>query len=160
MDVVIAATESGVEVTGVKVVPIGASRVASARHGISVMVGLVGAHSGNVTMNLSERAMFHLAGQMLGEPQTELTEDNIDAIMEVGNMLAGTVKDRLTKSDYNISEISLPSMIFGNSYSVMYARGITAISVEFEIPSLGVSLMNDRFLCTTISLLRGSGRRK
>jgi hypothetical protein len=51
-------------------------------------------------------------------------------------------------------------MIFGNSYSVMYARGITAISVEFEIPSLGVSLMNDRFLCTTISLLRGSGRRK
>jgi hypothetical protein len=43
---------------------------------------------------------------------------------------------------------------------VVYARGINTVNVEFEIPGLPVSMLNDRFITVGISLLRGSGSRR
>lgn len=153
----IAGTRSGLEMAGVIPEPVGASRLTQARHAITVMVGLVGKHSGNMALNLSETGMMYLAGRLLGEPMKELNEESIDAIMEVGNMIGGAIKSPLRNTGYAISHISLPSLIFGRSLSMVYARGIKTVSVEFEIPGLPFSTMNDRFFSTTISLLQGSG---
>jgi CheY-specific phosphatase CheX len=160
LDVVMRSTLKGLSMTGVEPIPVGASRLASQRHNISVMVGLVGASSGNIVVNLSEKGLLHLAGALLGEEQTGLTEDNIDAIMEVGNMVAGCAKEALMETDFKVEEISLPSLILGQSFAVVYARGINTVNVEFEIPGLPVSMLNDRFITVGISLLRGSGSRR
>lgn len=157
LDVIIQGTAAGLQMTEVIPNPVGASRLATARHGMTVIVGLVGKSSGSVMMNFAEAGVFHLAGQMLGEPQTELSEDNIDAVMEIGNIVAGSIKDHLLGTDMEVREISLPSLVLGASYSMVYARGITTVSVEFEIPGIPASKLYDRYFSTTISLMRRAG---
>ena len=158
VNTIVEATLNGLSMTGIKPIPVGASQISTARHGLSVIVGLVGKNSGNMTLNVSKSAMLFLAGRLIDEDQHDVTEENIDAIMELGNMLAGCVKEIFTGSEYGIDQISLPSMIAGQSYSVMYARGIQTVSVEFEITEMPVVSLGDRYFSTTVSLLRGSGQ--
>jgi CheY-specific phosphatase CheX len=157
LDVIIKGTAAGLQLTDVVPVPVGASRLASARHGMSVIVGLVGKSSGSVMMNFAEAGLFHLAELMLGEPQNELSEDNIDAMMEIGNIVAGAIKDHLAGTEMEVREISLPSLVLGQSYAMVYARGITTVSVEFELPGVPASKLYERYFSTTISLMRRSG---
>ncbi|MEE9386074.1 MAG: chemotaxis protein CheX [Nannocystaceae bacterium] len=157
LSAVITGTVGGMSMTGIKPVPVGASRYSASRHSHAVMVGLVGRSSGSVSLNMSESGMLFLAGQLMGEPAHHLDEDAIDAAMELGNMTAGCIKEELVATEYDVSAISLPSLIIGSSYAVMFARGIITLSVEFEIGDVPVTQSNERLFCTTISLLRGSG---
>jgi len=159
LDAVMNGTIKGLEMTALKATPVGASRLARASHEMSVIIGLAGKNNGSVAINLSRRAMMMVAGGLLGEPQADLNEDNLDAMMEVGNMVAGSIKEALMKSDFAVAEISLPSLVFGRDFSILWARGITTASVEFELDDMPVLHMNDRFFSTSISLLRGSGRK-
>lgn len=157
LETTVSGTLTGLRMTGVVPRAVGASRLVSARHPISVLVGLVGKHSGNMALNMSERAMLFLAGRLLAEDQAAISEDSIDAIMEIGNMVAGSIKTPLRTTGYEIENISLPSIIIGQSYNVVYARGIKTVAVEFELTEIAYSSMNDRFFTTSVSLLRGSG---
>lgn len=150
-------TYVGLRMTRVRIVPVGTSRLVTARHAVTIMVGLVGAHSGNIALNLSESAALHLASELLGTPITEMNEDCVDAVMEIGNMVAGGIKTALASTQYSMQNISLPSLVLGQSYAMAYSRGISAVSVEFELPDMPFSLMNGRFFSSTLSLLRGTG---
>jgi CheY-specific phosphatase CheX len=150
-------TELGLRMTRCKLTPVGTSRIAMSRHGITVGVGLVGRHSGNMALNLSEAAALHLAGALLGSSFHCMDEDCIDAVMELGNMVAGGMKRMLAETVYVIENISLPSLVMGHSYAVGHSRGVQAVSVEFELPEMPFSSMSARYFSTTLSLLRSSG---
>jgi CheY-specific phosphatase CheX len=154
---VVHGTEIGLKMTNTKLMPIGTSRIATSRHSISVMIGLVGRHSGNMALNLSEAAAVHLAGALLDRTFDTIDEDCIDAIMELGNMVGGGVKGTLHDSSFAIDKISLPSVVIGQNYAMGYSRGISVVSVEFELPQMPFSSMNARYFSTTLSLLRSSG---
>lgn len=158
LDAVIVGTRCGLEMAAVVPEPIGASRRSHSRHAVTVLVGLVGHHSGNLALNLSELVMKHLASRLIGETISELNEPAIDAILEVGNMVAGAVKGRLSGSGYALSHISLPSLVVGQSYNMVCSRGIQSVSVEFELPELPFDAFDERFFSTTVSLLRAPGR--
>ncbi len=157
LDAVLHGTERGLEMTGLCPPAVGASKLFSADRPLAVMVGLVGRDSGSVTLNLSERAMLVLSGKLLGEEQREVNDDNLDAIMEIGNMIAGCAKDRLNERGCEVQAISVPSLILGASYDVYYARGIRTVSVQFEIDAIPVAYHRDRIFSTTVSLLRRLG---
>jgi len=150
-------TYVGLTMTRAKLLPVGTSRLTTARHAVTVMVGLVGAHSGNVALNMSETAAMYLASGLLCSPITEINEDCVDSIMEIGNMVAGGIKSSLASTQYAMQNISLPSLVLGQQYSMAYSRGIRSVSVEFELTDMPFSLMNGRFLSCTLSLLGGSG---
>lgn len=154
---VIRGTKSGLQMAQTRICPVGASRLVSARHSVTVMVGLVGAHSGNIAMNLAEPAAWRLASGLLGHPIQELDEDCVDAIMELGNMVAGGIKAVLSNTDYAVSNISLPSVIFGQRYTVGYSRGIRTVCAEFELSDMPFSSMEARYMSSTLSLLRSPG---
>jgi CheY-specific phosphatase CheX len=154
---VVHGTEIGLKMTNAKLVPMGSSRVTMSRHDISVMVGLVGRHSGNMVLNLSQSAARHLAGALLDRTFEAIDEDCVDAIMELGNMVGGGVKATLVDTSFGIDNISLPSVVIGQNYALGYARGISALSVEFELPEMPFSSMSGRYFSTTISLLRSAG---
>ncbi len=151
---VILGTTQGLEMAEVVPAVVGASRLGQTRREISVLVGLVGESSGSVTINMSERAMLLLSGKMLFEEQQEITEENVDAICEVGNMIAGCAKEHLRDTSYLVSNISVPSMIFGANYSVHFTRGIDTCTVEFELPDMPFAFYDDRIFTVTMSLLR------
>jgi len=154
---VIHGTDIGLRMTHAKLVPVGTSRMTTSRHGMTVMVGLAGRCSGNVALNLSDAAALHLAGGLMGNQPTRVDEECIDAIMELGNMVAGGVKRVLADSNRSVDNISLPSLVIGHSYSMGFARGISVVSVEFELPEMPFFAMNARYISTTLSLLRTSG---
>lgn len=154
MRCVIEGTQTGLSMTGVNPPPVGASRFYSTPREISVLVGLVGDDNGTMTVNLSERALLYLTGKLLMEEQTEITEDNFDAICEIGNMIAGSTKEALAETEYNVENISVPSLVLGASYDVFYTRGITSCSVEFELEDIPVTFQEDRFFTSCISLMR------
>jgi CheY-specific phosphatase CheX len=154
MRCVIEGAQAGLQMAGINPPPIGASRFYSTPREISVLVGLVGEDNGTMTINISERGMLYLAGKLLMEEQEEVSEDNFDAICEVGNMIAGSTKEALAGTEYNIDRISVPSLVLGASYDVFYTRGITSVSVEFELEDIPVTQQHDRFFTTCISLMR------
>jgi CheY-specific phosphatase CheX len=155
---VVDATKRGLEMTGVKALPVGASRLISGMHGVSAIVGFTGQNSGSITLNLTEPAALYLGSRFLDEEHTTLTETCLDAIMEMGNIIAGSHKELLGGSEFHVAAISLPSLIYGESFSTVYARGITTVQVEFELPELTVARMQDRIFRSSISILRSSGR--
>lgn len=157
--VVVEATLGGLTLAEEKATPIGASRMGQGGHPVSVVVGLVGGHVGQLTMNLSEDALLHLASRVLGEPCETIDEDAIDAIMEVGNVVAGGIKEGLVNSNYEIREISLPSVAFGPALELFFSRGVTTCAVQFELEGLPFGHMRGRYFTTGVSLLRGSGAR-
>jgi CheY-specific phosphatase CheX len=152
LEATIAGTLQGLEMTGMEPVPVGATRFFSTRQPIAVMVGLVGKASGNVTLNVSERAMLRLAGGLMGEELPDANDDTFDAIMEIGNIVAGGIKEKLHGSDYEVDRISVPSLVLGASYEVHYTRGIEIVSVEFELETIPIVYHRDRFFSSTLSL--------
>lgn len=154
LQALLAGTREGLEMTGIAPEPVGASSVAQSRRAISVMIGLVGDSNGTVTINMSERAMLFLAGKLLFEDQLEIDEDSVDAICELGNMIAGCVKEALRDSEHGVENISVPSLIFGAAYDVHYTRGIDTCTVEFCLSEMPNAFFDDRIFTVTISLLR------
>lgn len=150
---VVEGTQCGLQMTGAHPVPIGASRLLSTPRQISVLVGLVGRSNGTFTLNLSEGALLFLAGRLLAEEQTEVNEDNFDAACEIGNMIAGSIKDSLEGTEFETEHLSVPALVLGASYKVFYARGITSVSVEFELEDLPVTRQEDRFFTASLSLM-------
>jgi CheY-specific phosphatase CheX len=143
--------------TGISPPPVGATRFFSATRPISVIVGLAGKNNGSMTLNLSERGIFYLTSRLIGEEQKEVDESSFDAIAEIGNMIAGHVKDLLAGTKYETEHISVPSLVLGANYNVYYTRGMSSVSVEFELTDIPVTYHTDRFLSSTVSLLQRLG---
>jgi len=150
-------TERGLQMTGLRPPAIGASRFTTGQRPIAVLVGLVGRNSGSVTLSMSERAMLFIAGKLLGEDQVAPNEANLDAIMEIGNQVAGSIKENLGNTSFDVQVISVPSLILGASYSVHYARGLSTLSVDFELSEIPITFYQDRIFTVTVSLMRRVG---
>ncbi len=154
-DCVIKGTLEGLEMTGLAPDAVGASRFSAANRELSVMVGLHGQSNGNMTLNFSEHTAKFLAAKLLEEnvKDLELDEDTIDAVCELGNMVAGRFKELLVGTEWEFDTISLPAMIFGANYNFYHLKNITTVSVTFEIAEVSVVHMADKFFTTTIALL-------
>ena len=155
LDAIIRGTHDGLSMTSLAPPAVGASKIFTATNSIAVIVGLVGRCNGTMTLTMSERAMLLMAGRLMCEEQTEVSEDSFDAIMEVGNMIAGCLKETLSDStEFSITNISVPSLILGASYNVYYTRGVNTASVTFELEEVPYTFQADRFFSTTVSLMR------
>ena len=153
MDSVIKATLEGLAMTEIVPDAVGVSRFMSTPRELSVLVGLHGIRNGNMTMNLSEHTACFLASRFMGEEMTELDDDVIDAVCEIGNMVAGQLKELLLDTDYGFKTISLPALIFGANYNLYHLKNITTVSVTFEINEISIVRIRDKFFTTTIAMM-------
>ena len=154
LDAVINGTREGLEMTGLTPPPVGASRFVTSGRPISIMVGMVGNTNGTCTISVSEKAMLHMASKLMGEERTSIDSEVVDAMGEIGNMVAGRIKELLHGTHFQMSNISVPSVIMGLNYNVYYARGMHTVSVDFELEGLPITDMKERFFTITLSLLR------
>jgi len=162
MSCVIEGTVGGLSMTGITPRAVGVSRFSSSGKELSVIVGLHGQRNGNMTLNLSERTAAFLAGQMLGSEPGEMDEETIDAVCELGNMVAGQFHNRLHGTPFHFDGISLPAFIYGANYNLYHMKNLITVSVTFEIEEVSVVHMKDKFFTSTISLLSSapSSRRR
>ncbi|MBN2799516.1 MAG: chemotaxis protein CheX [Deltaproteobacteria bacterium] len=154
MDSVIEGTIKGLEMTGIEPKPIGASSYLSAQRTYSVLVSLYGRRSGTLTLNFTDHAVRFLVAEMLGEDMAdELDDESFDALCEIGNIVAGSIKTVLQNSEFQFDNISLPALIVGSNYGLYQLKGITTVAVEFQIEEIGVAHLKDRYFTAAISMM-------
>ncbi len=164
VEAILAGTNAGFMMSGVEPAAVGVSKLAPHSQEIAVLVGLAGKRSGTATLLMSRRAAVYLASRFLGcehaeaeqemrNAQIELSlirEDIFDAISEIANILAGTVKEKLEA--YGVTNISCPSIIFGADYNMYHFKGFDTASIEYEIKEIPQFFFMDRYIGVVISL--------
>lgn len=100
---------------------------------ISGIIGLAGSVKGMLAVHAPEKVALAITGGFLGMPVEEINEDVQDAIGELANMLAGGVKLTLTDNSSEI-RLSVPSVIYGDSYNVSAPSNAWAFIIPFTIP--------------------------
>lgn len=159
MNCVLEGTIAGLSMTGIRPDAVGVSRFTTASKELSVIVGLHGHRNGNMTLNLSEGTAMFLASKLLSTEITEMNEETIDAICEIGNMVAGQFHNLLHGTAWHFDNISLPAFIFGANYNLYHLKNITTVAVTFEIGEVSVVHMKDKFFTCSIALLGSGGQR-
>lgn len=84
---------------------------------VSGMVGLAGTFKGMIAIHTPDKVAMAITGNFLGMDVDEVNEDVTDAIGELANMLAGSIKLVLSDKGKDIT-LSVPSTISGEEYTI------------------------------------------
>lgn len=84
---------------------------------ITAMVGLAGQLRGVLTLRCNRHTAAKMAGRMLGSSPSAESQDVKDAFGEVGNMIAGNFKNKISGMG-DACMLSVPTVITGTDYSV------------------------------------------
>jgi CheY-specific phosphatase CheX len=83
----------------------------------------------------------------------DFSEETLDAIGEVADMIVGAVKESLEGSELHFQNISCPTIAMGPSYYFHYASGFTTVVITFEIDEIAVIHGPDRLFSVSISMM-------
>lgn len=103
---------------------------------ISGIVGLAGNTKGMLAIHMTNEAALAVTAAFLGMEVDEIDEDVRDAIGELANMLAGSIKSILDPGGSDI-KLSMPSAIYGEDYTVDCLAGAQSVTVPFTFDGLG-----------------------
>ncbi|MDA9858800.1 chemotaxis protein CheX [Rubripirellula sp.] len=85
-----------------------ADEVRAKQRGVTVLMGITGDLNGSVIITMSKSAACEWTGRMVGSEVLALDQTVIDAVGELGNIVVGGAKRRL--SDFHLT-MSLPSVL-------------------------------------------------
>ena len=99
---------------------------------LSGIIGLAGKFKGMLAIHLPNQTAMAITTAFLGMDVEEINEDVCDAIGELANMVAGDLKTALDPKGSDI-QLSIPSAIYGEEYTIDCLTDATNITVPFEI---------------------------
>ena len=100
---------------------------------ISGIIGFGGRAKGMLAVHTPEEVAKTITGGFLGVLVEEINDDVNDAIGELANMLAGSVKHSLAENIGGII-LSVPSVICGDSYTVNAPLEGYGTIIPFSVP--------------------------
>jgi chemotaxis protein CheX len=100
-----------------------------ADHYVSGVIGLSGNAVGAAVLSMSESAALASASHMLMSDITEMSDDVLDAVGELVNIVSGAAKADL--EEYNLM-ISLPNVITGREHEIHFPSDVKPLSIPFE----------------------------
>ncbi|MBB6146577.1 CheY-specific phosphatase CheX [Silvibacterium bohemicum] len=112
----------------------------SAGRSVAGVIGWVGALSGTGILECSPEFACTLANLMLGTEATTLTEDALDAVAEMTNIVFGGMKTQLEKH-FGAMALSIPTIIYGTDVEMRTSGElITVLPIEIGDQLLRVKL--------------------
>ena len=109
-----------------------AAPVSQFKCSLSAMVGFAGFKQGNLAIHLSESVAKGLTGDFLGMEVDEINEDVQDAMGELANMLAGSLKPFISANGGKV-ELSLPSVVHGEEYTLTVINKADWVLIPFTV---------------------------
>jgi chemotaxis protein CheX len=100
--------------------------------GVVSLVGIGGPWAGIGTLYCGTDLALNLTGTMLMEPQTVVSDDVLDAMAELANMIVGNVKTVL-EEELGALVLSIPTVIYGRNYKALNGMGKARVVVPFEV---------------------------
>lgn len=95
---------------------------------VSGIIGLAGETVGAVVLSFDRQTAINMAEKFAGKKFVGLTNDVIDAVGELVNIIAGNAKKDLV--DFRIV-ISLPGVVTGTDAKIKWPSGIPVITIPF-----------------------------
>lgn len=154
VSVIVKSARDGLMMAGLKPVPVGISKFLQCRGNVSAIIGFVGTMSGSMFINTSENTACFMAGRMLGETLESLDTQALDGLSEIANIIAGQTKAALSTTEYKFDRISVPSVIVGDNYSISHYRGMTSVSVDFELLEIPIKPGDTATFSVNMSLMK------
>ncbi len=103
---------------------------------ISGIIGLAGNTKGMLAIHMTNQAALAVTTAFLGMDVEEIDEDVRDAIGELANMLAGSIKSILDPGGSDI-KLSMPSAIYGEDYTIDCLADAQSVTVPFAFDGMG-----------------------
>jgi chemotaxis protein CheX len=101
-----------------------------ALHPVSGIIGISGKGVGTVVLSMSESVAIKAASTMLMDPDiAEITDDVMDAVGEVTNIVCGGAKAKLAQ--FHLS-MSLPNVLCGTNCRLHFPQNSHPISIPFK----------------------------
>ncbi len=99
---------------------------------IVALIGLSGPARGIVALSFPVATALAMVGQMLGTSDMRVVDETVrDGVAELVNIVAGGAKNRLVNGDGPPIQLSLPTVVRGNSYSVHYPSRSAWLEIPF-----------------------------
>lgn len=108
------------------------SRSEMLKNSISGLIGMAGSMKGLLAIHLPNPVALAVTTAFLGMEVEEIDEDVRDAIGELANMLAGSVKSYLDPKGSEI-KLSMPSAVYGEEYSIDCLADAQSVTVPFTL---------------------------
>ena len=121
---------------------------------VTGMIGVHGQVSGFITVNMAEPVARKAIAGLLQDKFDKLTPQVIDGVGEMTNIIAGGMKNVLSKTPWAFSNVTVPSVIIGQNYQIAYATGLEYLAVTFEQENEETLMLDDRLMKVAISLIR------
>ena len=99
---------------------------------MSAMVGFAGFKQGNLTIHAPDQVAKGLTQDFLGMEVNEINEDVQDAMGELANMLAGSLKPFIASNGERV-ELSLPSVVHGEQYTLTVVNEAEWVMIPFTV---------------------------
>jgi chemotaxis protein CheX len=154
---VVPAVEGALEMCGRRARCVGVATVPASVLDPGVVTGMIGVHgdvSGFVTVNLAEKSAISIVGAMLQDRFDRITNQVVDGVGEIANMVTGGIKSGLLGTPWSFRSVTVPSVIVGRNYQIAYTKGIEFLAVTFEHEDEDAFLLQDRLMHVAISLMR------
>jgi chemotaxis protein CheX len=96
---------------------------------VSGIIGLAGDTAGAVVLSFSRQTAMNVVSVFSKKTYTALTNEVLDGVGELVNIIAGNAKQDLT--DFRIS-ISLPGVVVGSGTHIHWPDGVPVIAIPFD----------------------------
>ncbi|NOY42382.1 MAG: chemotaxis protein CheX [Planctomycetes bacterium] len=120
---------------------------------ITGMIGVHGKVSGFISVNIAEQFVIRAVEGLLQEEFGKLTSQVVDGAGEITNIIVGGIKSALAKTPWGFSQITVPSVIVGQNFTIAYSRGLEFLTVTFEHEDPNVVRFEERMMHVSMSLL-------
>jgi CheY-specific phosphatase CheX len=154
VNAMIDAGEKGFKLGSKKVSCVGVGRTPPlALSSVSGMIGIVGRVNGSILVNMSEPvAMLVTSGILMTDIKT-MTNDVLDGVAEVTNVIGGRLKSSLATVGYPLDNITLPSVIVGQNYTVTQSKGTIVYNISFVLEDDSISKLMDRVVQVVLTVM-------
>ena len=104
----------------------------SSKGDVTGIVGLTGLEAkGSMAVTFTESAILHIYSQMLDEKADKISDDIVDCVGEITNMICGGAKALLSKKGYKF-EMAIPTMIAGENHTIFHKTNGKIICIPFD----------------------------
>lgn len=123
--------------------------------GVIGIIGLVGEWTGTAVISCSSPLACKIAGTLFMDEYTSVTDEVLDAIAEMTNMIIGNLKNSL-EDRLGQMGLSIPAVVFGRNFATRRSGKESWYVIQFQIDSEKFEVQ----LCLTPSqagVLTGNG---
>lgn len=104
----------------------------SAKGDVTGIVGMSGVKAkGSLAISFTESAILHIYTQMLGEKAETISDELVDCVGEITNMVCGGAKALLSEKGYKF-EMAIPTMIAGKNHTIFHKTNGKIICIPFD----------------------------